>query len=215
VTTPSIPSWEWQDLQQLSQAGDLSGLNPVVVGSIDQAESSGQGGGINPEGYGGFFGLSESGSYPGGTVTPQLLEGTDSASFESQAEIAASAFNSYLSEAGGDPIAAEEIYQTGSASGPTEGSNILSANLGGSAAGGGGSAPTSSAQATTAGLNANPFDLFGLGSSVTGSLKSFAVDSMLVVAGLGIIVLGVYRLASPTIDRTEQTVAPALTAAAG
>ncbi len=208
--TPDIPAWEWTDLQTLSQDGDLSGINPVVLGSIDQAESSGSGGGINPEGFGGWFGLSESGTYPGGQVTPQLLQGTDATSFEQQAEIAASAYNSYLTEAGGNPIAAEEIYQTGAAGGPTEGSQILQSNLGTASAGGG--ATTTSA--TTTGLNANPFDLFGITSSATGGIESFIVDSLLVLAGLGIIVLGVYRLAAPHVENAVKDLGPAAAAVA-
>lgn len=208
MTTPSIPTWEWQDLQNLSQQGDLSGINPIVIGSIDQAESSGKGGGINPEGYGGFFGLSESGTYPGGQVTPQLLQGTDASSFEQQAEIAASAYASYLQQAGGNPIAAEEIYQTGAADGPTEGSNILGANLGSASPDGGTTATTASS------LNANPFDLFGIPSTVTGSVETFLAEALLVAAGLGIVVLGAYKLAAPGLDRAKGSFGPALEAAA-
>ena len=212
MTTPTIPSWEWQDLQDLSQQGDLSGINPIVIGSIDQAESSGNGGGINPEGYGGFFGLSESGTYPGGQVTPQLLQGTDADSFEQQAEIAASAYASYLNQAGGNPIAAQEIYQTGAADGPTEGSNILATNLGTASPSGGATASTTSA--TTTSLNANPFDLFGIPSTAAGSVETWATEALLVAAGLGIIVLGVYKLASPALGQAKSAIKPPLEAAA-
>jgi hypothetical protein len=203
VSAPSIPAWELADLDQLSAQGDLDGLNPIILASIDQAESSGEGGSVNPEGYGGFFGLSKDATYPGGATTPQLLEGTDSASFEQQAEIAASAFNEYLGEADGNPEAAEEIYQTGSASGPTEGSKILEDNLGTASPGGGG------APATLSSLNANPFDLFGITSTATSGVESFIVDTVLVVAGLAIIVFGVTRLASGKLEQSLPALAEA------
>lgn len=134
MTTPAIPGWEWSELNQLSDKGELSGVSPTVIGSIDQAESSGSGGGINSSGYGGWFGLSATSHYPGepGKSTPgtALLESTSVSSFVAQAQIAASEFAALLTGNGGDPIKAEEAYQSGSASGPTEGSRILAKNLG-------------------------------------------------------------------------------------
>lgn len=205
---PPIPTWEQTDLDNLSSSGQLSGLDPVVLGVIDSAESSGSGGGVNSEGYGGFFGLGESSEYPGGTTTPALLESSTSQSFEEQAVIAASAFNEYLTEAGGNPINAEEIYQSGSASGPTEGSKIMQEYLGGTGATSGIPNASTSATltgATTTALNANPFDLFGIPQTVANSTAGavwnevgpFAVKAILVMAGLGVMVLGTWKLANP------------------
>ena len=73
AATPSIPTWEWTDLQNLGASGQLSGVNPIVLGAIDQAESSGQGGGVNPKGYGGWFGLGVDKTYPAGESTGTLL----------------------------------------------------------------------------------------------------------------------------------------------
>jgi hypothetical protein len=229
TATPSIPSWEWSELQNLGSAGDLSGVNPLAIGAIDQAESSGVGGGINSAGYGGFFGLGEDSTYPGGSPSPALLEATSTSAFDTQAEIAASAFNEYLTEAGGDPVAAEEIYQTGSASGPTEGSKILASLLGASSAGGSSASSSGSASATLTGLNLNPLDLFGIPQTVTGSVASsvwgevgpFMVKAILVIAGLGIIGMGLYSAtktpredAKADAQQTVQSVGPLAAAAA-
>ena len=158
---PPIPGWEQSDLEALGAAGQLSGVNPEALAVIDSAESSGSGGGINPEGYGGFFGLGASSTYPAGASSSALLSNPGEASFEQQAVLAASTFNSYLSQAGGNPVTAEEIYQTGKPTAtPGEGASLMAQYLGTSSAGG---SPSSSlTSATTAGLNLNPFDLFGI-----------------------------------------------------
>ena len=70
-----IPGWENQQLNQLYQSGQLYGVDPQILAGIDQAESSGQGGSINPQGYGGFFGLGANSTYPGGQSSPGLLQG--------------------------------------------------------------------------------------------------------------------------------------------
>jgi hypothetical protein len=62
------------------------------------------------------------------------------------------------------------------------------------------SSPTTTAQLTS--LNVNPFDLFGIpqtvagdaASSLWGEIGPFIAKSILVVAGLGVMVLGVYKL---------------------
>lgn len=62
-------------------------------------------------------------------------------------------------------------------------------------------APSSSSSATTTGLNLNPFDLFGIPSTVIGgataSAESWIGRALLVVTGLGIIALGVWKTANP------------------
>lgn len=222
MTTPAIPAWQESDLETLSSSGQLYGLSPTVVGSIDQAESSGSGGGINSSGYGGWFGLGENSTYPGGTVTPALLSSTSESSFISQAKIAASEFASLLTKYG-NPTSAEEAYQSGSPSGPTEGSNILDANLGTSPALTGAAGTN---QATLTSLNKNPFDLFGVPgtlfgageSAVAGSagavgegiagglaalaapLKNYLEDAALVVLGIIVIIVGMVVIAHATLD---------------
>ena len=69
-----LPQWEIGDLESLSQEGKLYGIDPHVIGAITQAEEHGIGGYINSENYGGFFGLSDVASYPGGTPSAALLQ---------------------------------------------------------------------------------------------------------------------------------------------
>jgi hypothetical protein len=114
---PPIPSWEVNQLQSLASSNQLYGVDPLYLAVIVQEESAGVGGGINPSGYGGFFGLGANDTYPGGTVSTATLQSTSQQSFTQQAQIAASAFASYLQGAGGNPVAAEQYYQTGSYSG--------------------------------------------------------------------------------------------------
>jgi hypothetical protein len=85
-----LPSWETTDLTSLSQEDKLYGIDPHIIGALTQAEEHGIGGYINAEHYGGFFGLSDVASYPGGSPSAALLQDTSSASFEQQAEITAS-----------------------------------------------------------------------------------------------------------------------------
>ena len=85
-----LPSWETTDLTSLAQEGKLYGIDPYVIGALTQAEEHGIGGYINSENYGGFFGLSDVASYPGGSPSAALLQDTSSSSFEQQAEITAS-----------------------------------------------------------------------------------------------------------------------------
>jgi hypothetical protein len=84
------------DLTSLSQEGKLYGIDPHVIGALTQAEEGvvyqrgDLPGYINPENFGGFFGLSDTSNYPGGSPSAALLQDTSSASFEQQAEIVAS-----------------------------------------------------------------------------------------------------------------------------
>ncbi len=100
-----LPQWEISDLESLSQEGKLYGIDPHVIGAITQAEEHGQGGYINSENYGGFFGLSDVASYPGGAPSAALLQSTSSQSFEEQAQIVASQIALNLKSTSGD------IYQ--------------------------------------------------------------------------------------------------------
>jgi hypothetical protein len=195
---PPIPAWEQSDLESLGAQGELSGVNPEAIAVIDSAESSGEGGGINSSGYGGFFGLGANKTYPGGATTSAMLSDPGEQSFDQQAVIAASAYNSYLTEAGGNPVTAEEIYQTGKATAsPGEGASLMEQYLGTSSAGG--SPSSSTTAATTAGLNLNPLDLFGIPQAGANALWSdvgpFLVKAILVITGLAVIVLGVSRVA--------------------
>lgn len=158
----AVPTWETQQLDQLSAEGLLSGVSPVYLSAIDLEESAGAGGGINPQGYGGFFGLGQSSTYPAGTSSPTLLSDPSVQSFDAQAVLAASSFASDLSKTAGDPLAAEGIYQTGSPSppgGPSGGQTLFqSLGLGSPLSG-----PSSPANATDASV------LSGLGNVISGA----------------------------------------------
>jgi hypothetical protein len=126
----SIPGWEQSQLTQLASENALSGVNPVILGAIDQAESSGDPGAPNPEGYGGFFGLSPTTTYPGGNIVGSG-EGQDTVQeFDKEAIIAAAEFNSLLAGAGGDPIQAEYHYQQGGGAQPESDQALESGNFG-------------------------------------------------------------------------------------
>lgn len=219
MTTPAVPAWELADLDQLSSEGELSGLNPTVLGAIDQAESSGNGGGINSEGYGGYFGLGVGKTYPGQTapVSSSLLSSVSPAAFIAQAQIAAAEFASLLKGTGGNAEEAEQNYQGGG----TEGSSILATDLGDASPYSGVNGITE-----TSGLNGNPFNDDGLdpfnifgaaagavsgaagaagsaavqgATSVLGGLiaplKTYIEDAGLVIFGLIVIVVGLVVLA--------------------
>jgi hypothetical protein len=85
-----LPSWLTDDLTSLAQEGKLYGIDPHVLGALTQAEEGGQGGYVNAESYGGYFGLGDTSTYPGGSPSHTLLTTTGSPSFEEQAEIVAS-----------------------------------------------------------------------------------------------------------------------------
>lgn len=76
-----------------------------------------------------------------------------------------------------------------------------SGNASGSGPAGSGAATSSGATATEAALNANPFDLFGIPQTITGDVASsiwsevgpFIAKTLLVIGGLGLIGLGLYK----------------------
>lgn len=122
----SIPAWEQQDLNTLFDQGMTFGVPPLTLEAIDQAESSGQGGGINSTGYGGFFGLGVGSTYPNNvTVSQALLEGTSPGAFEEQAVTAAAEFSSLLQDYQNNNYSAESAYQTGSPNSWTEGDQVF------------------------------------------------------------------------------------------
>lgn len=231
MTTPSIPAWEWTELQTLSGKGELDNISPTVLGSIDQAESSGQGGGINSSGYGGWFGLGENTTYPGQSAptTPGLLQSTTVQSFDAQAEIAADEFGSLLTKTGGNPITAEQDYQGGG----TEGSSILAANLGNASPYSGANAVQTDAMTT--GLDANPLNGFGIPGTIGGALggaagaagsaavtgatavlgtlisplKQYIEDAGLIILGIVIIVVGLVVVAHAGLDAANGKTAQA------
>ena len=109
-----IPAWQQSELEQLSASGQLSGVDPQILAAIDQAESSGQGGGLNSAGYGGWFGLAPNRAYPGGNmVSTATLTSTTPTAYAAQAQTAAAEFASLLKLEGGDPLRAESAYQQG------------------------------------------------------------------------------------------------------
>ncbi|MGH3180317.1 MAG: hypothetical protein ACRDOE_00180 [Streptosporangiaceae bacterium] len=196
---PQLPNWEISELQRLALGGDLSGVNPVAIGVIDVAESSGSGGGINPQGYGGWFGLGESSTYPGGTTTPALLKGTDAASFDTQAEIAASSFAQDLGRTGGDPVAAEEIYQTGHVtSTPGEGGSLMAEYLGTGTQPATTAPPSTASTGTTtatdvakvSGPSAWVADLGKVLTTIATDIKNWAFIGAFAVVGAGMVVYG-------------------------
>lgn len=99
-----MPPWEEQELTQLSTAGDLSGLNPLVLAGVGENESGWEvkGAGINSIGDGGYYGLQEHGTYSYGgtsfTETPAILSANNEVSFAEQSEAAAAAIESYSSD---------------------------------------------------------------------------------------------------------------------
>jgi len=130
-----IPSWEANQLNSLGQQGKLYGVSPQILGGIDLAESSGEGGYANSEGYGGWFGLSQSDiNLYGGRAA---LTDTSQQSFDVQAEAAAAIFANLLAQHGGNIYTTEEAYQGGS----HEGADIFTeyglTNQGGSVSGNG------------------------------------------------------------------------------
>lgn len=222
---PQIPTWQQTLLETLGQEGELYGVTPRALGVIDKEESGGSGGGINPEGYGGFFGEGETKSYPGGTATGSLLQQTTPTAFAEQAHISASAFASYLQEAGGSYTGAEEIYQSGSTGSPTPGSELFdtygfgnvvatTSKLGSSPALTGLQLPSwartglnwlfpnnTTGYAVTSALTKGSS---AVGNAVSSSLSgvehsfvTFLAESIFVVAGVTLIVLGAWRLAKP------------------
>lgn len=123
----TLPSWETADLQAMQAAGELYGVPAIDLELIDREESTGSGGGINSEGYGGFFGLGEK------QVTAGVLEDASSASFETQARFAAYDFGQALQAVGGNPVEAEQYYQTGKTTGPeSSGAKLFAQQFSGS-----------------------------------------------------------------------------------
>jgi hypothetical protein len=190
----SLPPWELQQLGDLASQGQLSGVDPRILAGIDIAESSGQGGGINQQGYGGWFGLGSNTTYPGGWQTsPQELSSTSPQAFDAQAATAAAEFASLLQSHGSNPYLAEQAYQGGS----SEGTSIF-AQLGIPQTDPAGQV----ANATLTGLNLNPSDLFGVpgtvvggaASSVWSSMGPFLSKAMLVLLGLGAVGMGLWNL---------------------
>lgn len=117
---PHLPAAYVTELNALSSAGKLSGIPPQVLGFIMEAESgpSYEGGGWNGK-AGGWFGL-EPGD--GGITQAQI---TSQSTFDQQAEIAASIYATGLQKANGNPIAAENYYQTGNLSSAANGAGIF------------------------------------------------------------------------------------------
>lgn len=171
------PSWQVTDLEQLSSAGDLSGINPLVLAGIAGGESGYEnaGPGINTAGYGGYFGLGENSSYSYGpnsfTDTPAELETNSSPSFELQAETAAAEVAHLLSSNtdGGGIQGALAGYTGG---GPDNiDYELASENLGGGSAtsgGSGGMANIGALGASAASLGASVGETASISTTLTG-----------------------------------------------
>lgn len=216
--TATIPAWELEQLDALAAKGELSGVSPQILAAIDQAESSGAGGAINPEGYGGYFGLGVGSKYPAAPQTPvpaSLLEGTSTTAFDTQAILAASDYASLLAGFGGNVLEAEQGYQQGGgaaasyATNPGEGVKVFEAlGLGGTAQPGQTATATLTSSSglggavkdaitTNVGLGGVLADVTGI-SGVVGQAEKGAFEILLtiafVVAALGLILLGLGRL---------------------
>jgi hypothetical protein len=112
----NLPAWQQLELVNLTQAGQLSGVDPNILAAMEQAEMNiNLPPGVNSSGYGGYFGLGAGTSYPGGhsVSSAQLTSATPSA-YDAQAEAAAAEFASLLGSHGGNVYAAETAYQGGS-----------------------------------------------------------------------------------------------------
>lgn len=145
------PSTELQLLDQLASQGKLSGVNPQYLAIIAQEESGYEqaGAGVNPQGYGGYFGLSTQ------TAPTSVLYSQSQQSFITQAEDAAAIFASGLNASGGNVYGAENYYQTGSTLGdaikPNSGASLFEQYLtGGAKLGGAGVRPISQQSSASA-----------------------------------------------------------------
>jgi len=162
IKWPPIPAWEISSLQQLAAQNRLSGVPPQILAVIALAESGGEanGAGVNSSGYGGYFGLG-TGTYPGGAVTKTQLETNSPDSFAAQAVVAASAFAGMLQTAGGNPVQAEQVYQTGKSTGtPSSGARLMSQYVGGTTVDPS-TLTVSGGSSTAAGTAGNPACLVG------------------------------------------------------
>jgi len=136
-----FPPWQEQVLQSLAAQGKLSGLNPLDIAGIEEAETGGwSGGAINPSGYGGYFGLSTADGptavelNTGGASTPPSA--STLSSYTVQAQDAANIFSQQLQRYGGNIAQAETGYQDGSYSGtPSGGAAIVESVVGTDSAG--------------------------------------------------------------------------------
>lgn len=185
ITSVPIPKWEIAQLESLSGSGQLSGLNPLDLALIDQAESSGSGGGINGKGYGGWFGLGVGKQYPTGSVSAAVMRSTTPQAFDQQATVAAGEFASLLGQHGGNPIAAEEAYQGGY----SDGAKLFQqAGLGGAQTLSYNQAATTTANSSgggIAGIDLNPIDwLTGAFQPLLTGVENFGLSIMFVVIGL-------------------------------
>lgn len=124
----SIPAWELQQINLLSAQNELDSVDPSIIASIDQAESSGQGGAINSSGFGGYFGLGAGSNYPGGTASAGLLQSTTPTAFDTQAQLAASEFAKLLNENTGNVYASENEYQGNPPNAQGEGVQVFAQN---------------------------------------------------------------------------------------
>lgn len=187
-----IPKWEIAQLESLSGAGQLSGVNPLDLALIDQAESSGSGGGINSSGYGGWFGLGVGKQYPTGSINAATMRSTSPQAFDQQASVAAGEFASLLGQHGGNPVRAEMAYQGGSTEGasifekagiaandPQTGYNTSATQTANSSGGGG-----------LFGIDLNPVDwLTGLFKPLVTGIEDFTLSLGFILVGLVLIAM--------------------------
>lgn len=216
-----VPSWQEQELSELSSEGALGTIPPQILAGIDYYTSDfgDEGVAINSSGYGGYFGEHANEAYPGGTVSTATLETASSAAFATEAEISASALGSY----GHTPVGDLNEYATGTpskSSGFTawmqehvlpEGVSLSSFN------------PLSGltwlwtwAHGTAVPKTQNISLLPGaaVGTSLAGSWEKAAAELLLVAAGGVLVIFGLYKAAGSPGQGAAEKAAP-LAAAAG
>ena len=119
-----IPAWQKAQLQQLSNQGQLNNVNPLYIGLISGAESTwGNPGNYNSSGFGGYFGTTQAES---GVANP-----TNPSTYGQQAMAASAVYAAGLRASNGNPIAAENYYQTGSIGSSSHGASLFAQYLGG------------------------------------------------------------------------------------
>ena len=181
ISQTGIPAWEQSALTLLANQGKTYGVPAVDLALIDREESTGQGGGLNPQGYGGFFGLGV------GQAGAPLLQSTSIASFNAQASLAALDFSKALSVSGGNPVTAENYYQTGKLGTSSGGAALFSEFLNGlkiaPAAGGGGGTPAQTTAASAPAPTTNSGGLDGFIRGIDGVLNPGKYQNLLGTVG--------------------------------
>lgn len=204
------PTWMQGVLDTMAAQGQLGSVPPQALAAIAKGESGYevQGAGINSSGYGGFFGLGAGAAYttPSGPmgVTATALRTSGQASFRQQAGVTSGLLAHLLGQEGTTLVRAIQAFgngpgtlPTGKPGGtvPTIDSKIYEQTVAGGASTArinfpGTNIPLTGPGAIGAGV--------GAGASVAGSsITNFLAKALLIAAGIGLILIGAHRAASP------------------